>query len=72
VISLAPVRTIEILAVGAHLGGGAGLAAEPFDKGRVLHIGRAEHLDRHLPLEHPIGAKYTLAIPNTPSSEPSW
>jgi hypothetical protein len=30
------------------------------------------HLDRHLPLQHPVAARYTLAIPPTPSSKPNW
>jgi hypothetical protein len=36
-------------------GGGAGLVAEPLHERGVLVVGRAEHLDRHRALQHPVG-----------------
>jgi hypothetical protein len=47
----------------AQSGCGAGLAAEPFDEQRILGIGRAEHLDRHLSLQHPISGQVHAGHP---------
>jgi hypothetical protein len=50
----------------AEAGRAAGLTPEPLHEHRVLGIGRAEHLDRHLPLQHPVAGQVHPGHPAHP------
>jgi hypothetical protein len=50
----------------AQPGRGAGLPLEPLHERRVLGVGRAEHLDRDLPLQHPVGGQVHPGHPAHP------